>query len=169
MIQNVDEQSSSKCQAYPRKRRCLLKGCNRWYCPICALCRYCSKECKDSARVWSQAQARKHYRRSAKGRHCRNNQNRRYRERCKENNRLKSEEVPNKEKSKNEGDQKGCGKKIICARPGCYENVIAIRRNILKKYCSTNCCNSLRQVIWREACWRLRLGLHPLSCCRCIL
>lgn len=65
----------------PRTRCCLLKGCERRFCPQRARQRYCSDECRRAARRWSRWKAQQSYRATAVGKERRNGQSRRYRER----------------------------------------------------------------------------------------
>jgi hypothetical protein len=65
----------------PRTRFCLLKGCERRFCPQRARQRYCSDECRRSARRWSRWKAQQNYRATAVGKERRNGQSRRYRQR----------------------------------------------------------------------------------------
>jgi hypothetical protein len=65
----------------PRTRCCLLKGCERRFCPQRARQRYCSDECRQAARRWSRWKAQQSYRATAAGKERRNGQSRRYRER----------------------------------------------------------------------------------------
>jgi hypothetical protein len=65
----------------PRTRCCLLKGCERHFCPQRARQRYCSDECRRAARRWSRWKAQQSYRATAVGKKRRNGQSRRYRER----------------------------------------------------------------------------------------
>jgi hypothetical protein len=44
----------------------------------------------------------------------------------------------------------------LCARPGCYEHVVANPRSIFKKFCSSMCRKALRRVMEREIRWGLR-------------
>jgi len=68
----------------PRRRRCLLKGCERRFRPRQAGQRYCSEACRRAARKWSRWKAQQSYRATAVGKEKRNGQSRRYRERAKE-------------------------------------------------------------------------------------
>ena len=68
----------------PRRRRCLLKGCERSYRPQRAQQRYCSEDCVSAAEKWSKWKARKRYRRTEKGKRRRREQSRRYRQRQRE-------------------------------------------------------------------------------------
>ena len=65
----------------PRTRCCLLKGCERHFCPQRPRQRYCSDECRRAARRWSRWKAQQSYRATAVGKERRNGQSRRYRER----------------------------------------------------------------------------------------
>ena len=65
----------------PRTRCCLLKGCERRFCPQRARQRYCSDECRQAARRWSGWKAQQSYRATAAGKERRNGQSRRYRQR----------------------------------------------------------------------------------------
>jgi hypothetical protein len=65
----------------PRTRCCLLKGCERHFCPQRARQRYCSDECRQAARRWSRWKAQQSYRATAVGKERRNRQSRRYRQR----------------------------------------------------------------------------------------
>src|SRR6516162_5751576 len=67
----------------PRKRLCLLKGCDQRFHPRQARQRYCSEECRAAARRWSRRKAQERYRTTPAGQGKRNDQSRRYRERVK--------------------------------------------------------------------------------------
>lgn len=64
----------------PRRRRCLLKGCERRFGPRGPQQRYCSPECRKAARDWSRWKAQQRYRKSEHGRQQRKRQSCRYRE-----------------------------------------------------------------------------------------
>ena len=68
----------------PRARQCLLKGCERRFHPEHARQHYCSSECREAAREWSEWKARRKYRATAAGKGKRNGQSQRYRRRLKE-------------------------------------------------------------------------------------
>ena len=72
-------QAGVRCGA--RRRRCLLKGCPRLFCPLHPLSRYCSKACCRAAQIWSRRRAAAEYRKTETGREKRREQSRRYRER----------------------------------------------------------------------------------------
>ena len=67
----------------PRRRSCLLKGCEQRFHPRRARQRYCSEECRKAARKWERWKAQQRYRETAAGQQKRNGQSRRYRERVK--------------------------------------------------------------------------------------
>jgi hypothetical protein len=67
----------------PRMRRCLLKGCEEYFAPRQARQRYCSEECRETAREWSRWRAQERYRATGAGKQQRNGQSRRYRGRVK--------------------------------------------------------------------------------------
>jgi hypothetical protein len=140
-------------QRHPRI--CLLKGCEKWFCPFRHSARYCSQACRDAARRWSRWRAARRYRTSVSGRGCRREQARRYRERL----RLRRENV-GEEPAACEGHQEVVdAEKIPCSRPGCYELFLPEQRSPLKRFCSCLCREALRYVRQREA--RLR---PPRNC-----
>ena len=65
----------------PRRRRCLLKGCEQRFHPQQARQRYCSERCRHAARKWSRWKAQQAYRATVAGKQKRNGQSRHYRER----------------------------------------------------------------------------------------
>lgn len=65
----------------PRSRACLLKGCEKRFRPAHPMARYCSEECREKARRWSQWKSRQRWRRSENGRKKRREQSVRHRER----------------------------------------------------------------------------------------
>ena len=68
----------------PRRRLCLLKGCERRFRPAHGRQRYCSWQCRQAARAWSGWKARLKYRATARGKQKRNRQSQRYRKRVQE-------------------------------------------------------------------------------------
>ena len=142
-----------------RPRICLLKGCERWFCPLRSSERYCSEACCDAAREWSTWQAARRYRASDKGKERRRQQSCRYRERVRER-RYAAQEQP----VACEGHQEGAtSEKIPCARPGCYRLFPPHRRSPLRKFCCTLCRDALRRVRQREARWQRRLSSFRAS------
>ena len=78
----------------PRRRLCLLKGCERRFRPAHARQRYCSPQCRQAARAWSGWKARLKYRATAAGKQKRKRQSQRYRKRVKERKSPEKEAVP---------------------------------------------------------------------------
>jgi len=77
--------------AQPRRRLCLLKGCERRFRPAHGRQRYCSSQCRQAARAWSGWKARLKYRATVKGKQKRNRQSQRYRKR------VQARKLPRKE------------------------------------------------------------------------
>ena len=75
----VGRRRRQPCRA--RARHCLLKGCEQRFHPRQARQRYCSEGCRKAARKWDRWKAQQRYRETAAGKHKRNGQSRRYRER----------------------------------------------------------------------------------------
>lgn len=65
----------------PRRRRCLLKGCERKFRPKHPWSRYCGDDCRSKARRWSRWKGQKRYRATGSGKKQRKAQSCRYRER----------------------------------------------------------------------------------------
>src|SRR5271169_1636244 len=65
----------------PRRRRCLLKGCEQRFHPRQVRQRYCSERCREAARKWAQWKAQQRYRETMAGKEKRHSQSVRYRER----------------------------------------------------------------------------------------
>ena len=63
-------------------RRCLLKGCERWFLPHRPQARYCSPACQKAARRWRRWHASQRYRATTNGKQHRRDQARRYRNRA---------------------------------------------------------------------------------------
>jgi hypothetical protein len=68
----------------PRRRVCLLKGCEQPFHPQQASERYCSARCREKARKWSAWKAQQKYRTTPAGKEKRKAQSRRYRERVRD-------------------------------------------------------------------------------------
>ena len=141
--------------ASPRRRRCLLKGCEAWFRSPHPLARYCSEACIRSARRWSQWRANYRYRQSEHGKQRRRQQCQRRRERqCSKDEASGNESAVSCE---HEGYHKADEQeKTPCHRPGCYECFVPTARSPLKKFCSQLCREALRRVLQREARWRRR-------------
>lgn len=67
-----------------RRRLCLLKGCERLFCPKCPQARYCSSTCQQTAKRWWNQQSSRRYRASEGGRKKRREQSQRQRQRQRE-------------------------------------------------------------------------------------
>lgn len=151
---------SSQRQESPhprRARRCLLKGCERWFTPPYPQSRYCSGACREAACRWRRAQASRRYRASAAGRERRRVQQQRYRQRRRERaTAAASADVL----AVREGQRPACpGEDFIeclCARPGCYATFWVNPARSCRRYCSLACRLALRRVLDREARYRQR-------------
>lgn len=168
------------CQG-PRRRRCLLKGCEAFFVPQYAQARYCSPACQEAADRWRHWRARQAWRKTPGGRECRRQQCCRYRQRvC----------------QRREAEQAACGEPIqaerdtqlpeaeqamakvvstpcegqrparnpeesCCARPGCYERFVPSRRCPHQRFCSCLCRQALRRVLQRESRWGRRRKRGP--------
>lgn len=165
---------------WPRRRCCLLKGCERYFRPGNPFERYCSQGCRAEARLWQLWYAQKHYRQSDNGKERRREQSRRYRRRRREKlEKVKTDSlmprrcdarVGSTEESLNEdenGHPPGCeghqqerqeknSEILPCSRPGCYELFPPEPRSPQKRFCSSLCRSALRRVVQRETRWRQR-------------
>jgi hypothetical protein len=136
-------------------RRCLLKGCERWFRPPYPQSRYCCRECREAARRWRRAQASRRYRASAAGRERRRAQQQRYRQRRRERAAASADVA-----AAREGQRPACPgedfAESLCARPGCYVVVWVNPTRSRRRFCSLACCLALRRVLDREARYRRR-------------
>ncbi len=141
--------------ASPRRRRCLLKGCEARFRSIHPMARYCSETCSREARRWSQWRANGRYRQSEQGQERRRQQCQRRRERQRmQGNSIASE---SEESCVREGYHLEDEQEIdSCHRPGCYECFAPTTRSPLQKFCSPLCMQAMRRVLQREARWRRR-------------
>lgn len=140
----------------PRQaRRCLLKGCERWFEPVRPQSRYCSGGCATAARRWRSVQASRRYRASDGGRVCRREQNRRYRQRRRERELAAASAVA---VAAREGQRPALSGEDfcerMCARPGCYVTLVVRHEAACRRFCSVACRLALRRVLDRE--WRYR-------------
>lgn len=156
-------------------RRCLLKGCNRYFPPNHSLDRYCSDRCTQAARRWTIAMANLNYRSSDNGKQKRREQAARYRSRCKERQQQCQNETAHQElqlADQEPADQSGSApsespregyhkrdsrEKSCCHRPGCYERFTPGPRSPQQKFCCSSCHKALRAVLIRERRWFSRL------------
>jgi hypothetical protein len=152
--------------AWRRRRLCLLKDCDQWYRPVHPWCRYCSEKCRREAERWRRWRARQKYRASSNGRKQRQQQARRYRERCRARppacpapvvaapSPADSSVATREGKRSVEKIPEGPG--CPCARPGCYVLFPAGSEHNRRRFCCALCCKALRCVLDREARWRRR-------------
>lgn len=142
---------------WPRRRvrRCLLKGCERWFTPAYPQARYCQEACRVAAERWRRVQASRRYRASPNGREQRRVQNRQYRRR-----RRAKRSGPNDECQTREGKRPACPNENfaerMCARPGCYVVFHVRHDHSSHRFCSVACRLALRRVLDREARYRQR-------------
>jgi len=150
------------------RRRCLLKGCGQWFQPTHPQCRYCSATCREAARCWRRWHAQQKYRSSHKGREHRQQQARRYRERCRS--RLPPVAAPSGASSaaaappsngtSREGKRPAEKSEEVplspCDRPGCYVLFAVGAAYQRRRFCCVLCRKALRCVLQREARWRQR-------------
>lgn len=114
----MQEAGRSCCPPRPRRRLCLLKGCEQPFDPSHPQARYCSAACRTEARRWRCWRAGRTYRASAAGQTRRREQSQRYRERLQE----RRTEPPGEPQKPREGQRPGPEyEDFCCARPGCYE------------------------------------------------
>jgi hypothetical protein len=151
-----------------RRRRCLLKGCGQWFQPTHPQCRYCSAACREAARRWRHWHAQHKYRSSGKGREHRQQQARRYRERCQSRPRAAVPPGPaGNAAAASANPSTVCeGKRPAqkseevllgpCDRPGCYVLFPAGAGCKPRRFCCVLCRKALRCVLEREARWRQR-------------
>jgi len=175
---------------HPRCRRCLLKGCERWFTPRCPQARYCGQVCQKAAVRWRRWHACQRYRATVYGKDCRREQARRYRERLRQRSSpaqpglpapsiepasartevetLSKIDTPQIIPAVGEGQrpaeipENSCGSP--CHRPGCYVLFLPAAPSIEQKFCSGLCRQALRRVRQREVRLRQRRrrGVRPL-------
>jgi predicted nucleic acid-binding Zn ribbon protein len=167
---------------HPGCRRCLLKGCERWFLPRQPQARYCSPACQDAARRWRGWMARQHYRATPNGRQHRRDQARRARQRHRQRSSLPERDhptahgdpappaietepplttdapadVPTPTVGQRPGEIPEKIPGLPCHRPGCYVLFLPSARSPDQKFCSAPCRQALRRVRQREARLRLR-------------
>ena len=140
----------------PRARQCLLKGCERRFHPEQARQHYCSSECREAAREWSEWKARRKYRATAAGKRKRNGQSQRTGSASKSENRLRKRQFQKPRGSSLRNFFDGC-----CDRPGCYECFVRSRRSPRQRFCSHACRRAMECVWERERRWRRRRDRVP--------
>jgi hypothetical protein len=167
---------------HPGCRRCLLKGCERWFLPRRPQARYCSPACQDAARRWRRWLACQRYRATSNGQQRRRDQARRHRGRVHQRSSppepdpptphlepappAVEAEPPPMTDPPNVGTAPGVGQRpaeilqesfgLPCHRPGCYVLFLPSSRSPDRKFCSGLCRQALRRVRQREARLRLR-------------
>ncbi len=170
--------NSGACQGArrPRRRRCLLKGCEKVFRPTHPQARYCSPKCRAAARRWRRKRAGRQYRQTANGRLKRQAQSRQYRCRCAERRQIaEAQAVPNEtsESTFTCPPQTCAGQRaasevelFCCERPGCEVHFTLTSRSPCQRFCSPSCRQALRRVIERERRWRqrgLRARRQPIA------
>jgi predicted nucleic acid-binding Zn ribbon protein len=178
----VPGQPSPSRRWHPGCRRCLLKGCERWFLPRRPQARYCSPACQDAARRWRRWLAGQRYRASPNGQQRRRDQARRSRDRRRQRSALPESDPPTPHVDPTpptveaqspppidppsavsgpsvgqrpaETPEKSSG--LPCHRPGCYVLFLPSPRSPDQRFCSGSCRQALRRVRQREARLRLR-------------
>lgn len=164
---------------HPRCRRCLLKGCERWFLPTRPQARYCSPGCQQAARRWRRWHASQRYRASAHGKQRRRDQSRRYRVRVHQRPAAPAAAALTSEPEAataatpplpGEGQRPATFFEVNagqpCQRPGCYTCFAPTARSPQQRFCGPACRQALRRVRQREAqrCQRRRRGARPRRC-----
>jgi hypothetical protein len=154
---------SRQCRG-PRRRRCLLKGCEQFFEPRCTQARYCSPACQRAAERWRRWRAGQTWRKTEGGRQCRRRQSCRYRERVRQRREAEQAAAEDVAQATCEGQRPAEAlEKIPCARPGCYELFVPAPRSPQQRFCSCLCRQALRRVLQREARWGRRRKRGPRS------
>ena len=175
--QHVANRRSDQGEFKPRRRACLLKGCDRSFQPYDPFNPYCGAACVAGAQRWSEvtcpspaksarrASQRKPIAsidRANEGKACRRQQSCRYRQRCRERQQRPADCADAPPEWEGEGyiphRQHGDCQKSFCHRPGCYVRFQPPARSPLKKFCSAACRQAFRRVEVRDQRWRKRLG-----------
>jgi hypothetical protein len=145
------------------RRKCFLKGCDRYFSPSHHLDRFCADDCRDAARRWRLARANLKYRVSRHGKENRRAQAARYRIRLKERKDVSRDDPKDQSgdpSTRREGYRKeDAHEKSCCDRPGCYKRFTPPPRSPLQKFCSSSCYGAFRAVVLRERRWRERLAV----------
>ncbi len=174
---------------HPGCRRCLLKGCERWFLSQRVQARYCSPDCQHAARRWRRWLASQRDRSTSNGRQHRRDQARRHRSRLRQ--RLSPPQTDplsppiqlapaatQTELAHTTGPPQAVSVRSVghrpaqipknsfilpCHRPGCYVLFLPAACSLDQKFCSSLCRRALRRVRQREARLRhrRRLGARP--------
>jgi hypothetical protein len=167
---------------HPCCRRCLLKGCERWFLPPRPQARYCSHACREAAERWRSWYAGQTYRATVQGKKRRREQAQRRRQRERQRSTLAepapptplvvpalpvieaqttSDLIPIIPAGPHSVGQRPaeirppiCG--LPCCRPGCYVLFPPSPRSPDQHFCSGSCRQALRRVRQREARLRRR-------------
>jgi hypothetical protein len=143
----------------PRRRLCLLKGCEQPFKPRHPQARYCSEACRQAARRWRAWRARQRYLATERGQACRREQSRRYRARVRQRGPCRCAAVPSAVPAGREGQRPADSfQQSSCDRPGCYTGFDPHPRSPLQHFCSSLCRRALQRVREREARWRRSVG-----------
>jgi hypothetical protein len=138
-----------------RRRRCLLKGCERLFWPRHWRSRFCSEACQEAARRWQRWQANQKYRATEKGREHRREQGQRYRQRQRERKAASADAAAPREGERIQPGHKNSSAQP-CQRPGCYELFTLPHEHSGKRFCSIACRLALRRVLDRETRYQAR-------------
>jgi len=138
-----------------RRRRCLLKGCERLFWPRHWRSHFCSQACQQAARHWQRWQANQKYRATARGRERRREQGQRYRQRQRERQAASADAEAPREGERIQAGSKNSSSRP-CHRPGCYELFTLPHEHSCKRFCSVACRLALRRVLDREARYQAR-------------
>jgi hypothetical protein len=140
---------------YHRRRRCLLKGCERLFWPRHWRSHFCSQACQQAARRWQRWQANQKYRATENGRERRRQQGQRYRQRQRERQAASADAAaPCEGERIPPGSQNSSSRP--CHRPGCYELFTLHHEHSCQRFCSVACRQALRRVLDREARYQAR-------------
>jgi hypothetical protein len=185
----VPGQPSASRRWHPGCRRCLLKGCERWFLPRRPQARYCSTACQVVARRWRRWLAARRYRATGHGRRRRRDQARRHRGRARQRSTLPQPDPPTPPVEpppaavelppppaidpepvvtdpgvgQRPDEIPGANDGSPCHRPGCYVLFLPTTRSPDRRFCSASCRRALRRVRQREARLRRRRrrGIPP--------
>ena len=151
-----------RCSPWPRRRLCLLKGCEQSFVPSHPQARYCSAACQMGALRWRRWRASRAYRATDHGQARRREQCRQYRQRVRARHEEQDAQPSSVPEDPSAGPREGQrpasnSEESCCARPGCYELFVCGNRSPLQKCCGRLCRQALRRVRQREARWRWRL------------
>lgn len=139
-----------------RRRRCLLKGCERLFWPRYPQTRYCCEGCQKAAERWRRQKAGRAYRATENGQEHRQEQSRRRRQRQRERTPSASaDEEPPREGQRPASPEENSATQR-CARPGCYVYFAIPHEHTRQRFCSIACRLALRRVLDREARYQAR-------------